>query len=77
MASSLLTVERDLHFVRLTDCELAYSERNPELKGFELACPRWPGPVNEFKNAREIHFPPMEIPDEVARLIEQEVQLDS
>ncbi len=41
--------------------------------------PTWPGLVNEFKQGREIHYPdcthfiPMQIPDEVVRVLQQEV----
>ncbi len=41
--------------------------------------PTWPGLVGKFKNAREIHFAdkthflPMEIPEEVTRLISEEI----
>ena len=42
--------------------------------------PTWPGLAAEFPNGREIHFPdkthflPMEIPDEVAKLIRREIE---
>jgi pimeloyl-ACP methyl ester carboxylesterase len=42
--------------------------------------PTWPGLVEEFSQGREIHFPdhthflPMEIPDEVARVIRSELE---
>jgi lipase len=42
--------------------------------------PTWPGLVNEFKHGREIHYPdcthfiPMQIPDEVVKVLQQEVQ---
>ncbi len=41
--------------------------------------PTWPGLVNEFSNAREIHFSdkthflPMEIPDEIIRILQEEI----
>lgn len=41
--------------------------------------PTWPGLVNEFKNAREIHFAdkthflPMEIPGDITRIIREEI----
>lgn len=45
--------------------------------------PTWPALVNEFRFAREIHYPerthflPMEIPDEMARRIAEEIQVNS
>ena len=41
--------------------------------------PTWPGLVNEFRHGREIHyadcahFIPMQIPDEVVRVLQQEI----
>lgn len=42
--------------------------------------PTWPGLVDQIKNGREIHFPdnthflPMEIPTEITRIINQEIE---
>ncbi len=43
------------------------------------ASPTWPGLANEFKNGHEIHFPdnthflPMELPDEISRIIQSQL----
>ena len=42
--------------------------------------PTWPGLAAEFRNARDVHYPdkthflPMQIPDEIARLIREEIE---
>ena len=42
--------------------------------------PTWPGLANEFKQGREIYYPdcthfiPMQIPDEVVRVLQQEIE---
>jgi lipase len=57
--------------------------KTPSLDNSEMdfsSSPTWPGLINEFPNAEEhffsdkTHFLPMEIPDEVAAIIEQRIQ---
>jgi pimeloyl-ACP methyl ester carboxylesterase len=56
-------------------------ERSPDHPPADFsASPTWPGLVNEFPNAREIHLPdcshfiPMQKPDEVIRILREEVR---
>lgn len=60
---------------------LRAQEPKPDITGAMVfsTSPTWPGLAAEFRNGREIHFPdkthflPMEIPDEVAKLIAAEL----
>lgn len=61
---------------------LRAQEPSPDITGIMAfsTSPTWPGLVREFRHGREIHYPdkthflPMEIPDEVAGLIDAELR---